>query len=655
MSQFTQAPRLLSVTTPLGEDVLLLRAFHGQEEIARLFHYELEFLSERDDIAPKDLVGQGVRWCVQHMPGDRPRYFHGIVRRFAALDVDARGRRHYRAEVVPPLWLLTRHSDCRIFQNKTAPEIIEAVLADFGITDYQLHVKGVHPKREYCVQYRETSFDFLSRLMEEEGIFYFFSDSEDKQVLILADLNGFFADCRESSVEYHPGAVPQNLLAVTAWEHQFSYPSGKWSLTDYNFETPDANLLASADTVVKLKDVGKYERFDYPGRFNQAADGKNRTKLRMEEEETSYNQVHGSSLCRSFAAGGKFELTRHPAAAENQEYLLTAVRHEAVEGSYEGNGQPTYYRNRFTCIPARVPFRPARTTPRPVVEGPQTAVVVGPKGEEIYTDKYGRVKVQFFWDRQGKKDENSSCWIRVAENWAGKNWGMIFNPRIGQEVIVDFLEGDPDRPVITGRVYNAQQMPPYKLPSSQTQSGIKTRSSKGGGADDFNELRFEDEKDKEDIYLHAQKDFHRVVEHDDDLKVGHDQTLEIKNNRTEVIKEGDEKVTLEKGQRTHTIKKDDTLKVEGGRTITVAKDHATTVSEGNCNLNVKQGSVTIQAMHEITLKVGQNSIVINQQGITLKGMTIKIEGQTQAELSSVMTKVEAKGILELKGALTKIG
>jgi type VI secretion system secreted protein VgrG len=656
MPQMTQEHRLLSVTTPLGEDVLLLTAFRGREELSRLFHYELDFISEKDDIAAKDLVGHRICWCVQNLPGDKRRYFHGVVSRFGAQDIDPRGVRRYRAEVVPALWFLTRSSDCRIFQNKTVPEIVETVFADFGITDYKLHVKGVHPKREYCVQYRETAFDFLSRLLEEEGICYFFANTADTQVLTLADQNGFFVDCEEEAVEYRPGSAPQRFLAVTAWEHQFTYPSGKWSQTDYNFETPDTSLLSSAATVVNLKDVGKYERFDYPGGFLQAAGSKNSTKLRMEEEETPYNQVHGTSLCRSFVPGGKFKLTKHAAATENQEYVLTAVEHEAIEGSYEGNRKQTHYGNRFTCMPSKVPFRPARSTPRPVVKGLQTAVVVGPKGEEIYTDKYGRVKVQFFWDRLGKKDENSSCWIRVAENWAGKNWGMVFHPRIGQEVIVDFLEGDPDRPLITGRVYNAQQMPPYPLPANQTQSGVKTRSSKGGGADDFNELRFEDAKVKEDIYFHAEKDFHRMVENDDDLKVGHDQTLEIKHNRTEVVKEGDEKVTLEKGQRTHEIKKDDTLKVDGSRAITVKQDHTTTVKQGDYEITVEQAGVTIQAMNEIHLKVGQSSIVINQQGITLQGLTIKIEGQVQAEMSGIMTKVEAKGTLQLIGkGMTTIG
>jgi type VI secretion system secreted protein VgrG len=614
--QYKQAHRLLAAKTPLGEDLLLLTAFKGREELSRLFRYELTFLSEKDDITAKDIAGQAVRWCVQP-EGGPPRYFHGLVSQFVGLGVDVRNRRYYRAEVVPALWFLTRTANCRIFQKKTVPEIIDAVFADQGIADYTMHMKGTHPKREYCVQYRETAFDFLSRLMEEEGIFYFFFNSEDKQNLIVADQNSFFVDCKEQTVKYGGFSGRLATAVVEAWEHRFSYPSGKWSLTDYNFETPEANLLSSAGTVVKLKGITRYERFDYPGGFRQTSESKSISKLRMEEEETPYDLVQGTSGCRSFMPGGKFELTMHPAAAENQEYVLTAVEHEAVEGSYDGNGQETFYRNEFTCIPSAVPFRPARVTPRPVVGGPQTAVVVGPKGEEIYTDKYGRVKVQFFWDREGKKDENSSCWIRVAENLAGKNWGMIFNPRIGQEVVVDFLEGDPDRPLITGRVYNASQMPPYELPAKQTQSGIKTRSSKNGRSEDFNELRFEDEKDKEDVYFHAQKDFHRVVEHDDDLKVGHDQTVEVKHDQSV------------------EVKNDATLKVEGGRKVTVTKDQAVTisqgkyaidVSQGDYGLDVKMGQVTVKAMNGIELKVGQNSVVINQSGITIKGMVVKIEG-----------------------------
>jgi type VI secretion system secreted protein VgrG len=653
MATFTQANRQLAVTTPLGKDVPLLTAFAGQEWMSRLFHFQLDLLSEKDAVAPKDIVGKSVTWVYQPI-GAMPRYFSGVVSRFSA-GIPSGGFRHYRAEVVPWLWFLTRTTDCRIFQNKTAPAIIEQVFKDLAFSAYELNLKAAYCKRDYCVQYRETDFDFVSRLMEQEGIFYWFRHENGQHTLVLADQKSAYKDCPEKEVAFSVGSLTPNH--ITSWDHQYEFRPGKYAQTDYNFEAPATSLMTNATSLVKLPGNDKLEVYDYPGLYVKKADGDAATKVRMEAEEAAYDVVSGASTCRTFTPGGKFTLKKHACPSEaGKGYVLTAVQHSARDSSYtNGKASSQLYSNTFTCIPDAVTFRPARTTPRPVVQGPQTAVVVGPKGEEVYTDKYGRVKVQFHWDREGKQDENSSCWIRVAENWAGKNWGVVFHPRIGQEVIVEFLEGDPDRPIITGRVYNAQQMPPYPLPANQTQSAIKTRSSKGGGADDFNELRFEDAKDKEDIYFHAQKDFHRVVEHDDDLKVGHDQTLEIKNNRTELVKEGDEKVTLEKGQRTHEIKKDDTLRVEGGRTITVQKDHATTVTQGNYDLNVKLGRVTIQAMDQIQLKVGANSIVINQQGITLQGLTVKVEGQVMTEVTGAMAKVEAQGILELKGALTQIG
>jgi type VI secretion system secreted protein VgrG len=325
--------------------------------------------------------------------------------------------------------------------------------------------------------------------------------------------------------------------------------------------------------------------------------------------------------------------------AENQDYVLTSVRHEAADASVAGDGD-SHYANTFACMPARVIFRPARTTPWPAVQGPQTAVVAGPAGDEIYVDKYGRVKVQFFWDRQGKMDENSSCWIRVSQSWAGKNWGAAFHPRVGQEVVVDFLEGDPDRPLITGRVYNAVQTQPYDLPGDKTRSGIKSRSSKGGGADDFNELRFEDKKGSEDVYFHAQKDFHRVVENDDDLKVGHDQTIEIKNNRTETVKEGDEKVAVEKGNREVTIDMgNDTL----------------TIKMGNQTTKLNLGKSETEAMQSIELKVGQSSVKLDQTGVTIKGLTVSVEGQLQTSVKGMMTQIGGDAMLQQSGGVIMIG
>jgi type VI secretion system secreted protein VgrG len=632
MAHFTQDHRLLSATTPLGKDVLLLTAFEGREAISRLFCYELEFLSERDDITAKEIVGQGITWSIH--PGDAaPRYFHGIVSRFSSGPRHVQGLRCYRAEVVPWLWLLTRTTDCRIFQHLTVPEILKEVFDVLGFTDHDFHLLTDYSerKREYCVQYRETAFEFASRLMEEEGIFYFFRHEAGKHTLVLGDAKTAYATCPEATVDYSPNASP--YTHVHAWEHQYALRSGKWTYTDYNFKTPHAKLQATTNTLVQWP-AEKFELYDYPGLYEKKDVGEARLKIRMEEEETPHDVVEGAGSYCTFTPGARFTLAQHDCESEaGKGYVLTAVEHKAAEQGYTNSTAPAEYTNSFTCIPDAVIFRPARTTRRPVVQGPQTAVVVGPQGEEISTDEYGRVKVQFFWDRQ----PHSSCWIRVAQNWAGQNWGMVFHPRIGQEVVVDFLEGDPDRPLITGRVYNADHMPPYQLPRHQTISGIKTRSSKGGTAEHSNELRFEDLKDHEDIYFHAQKDFHRVVENDDDLKVGHDQTREIENNRTAVVK------------------KDDALKVEGSRTVTVEQNHATTLNMGNYRLDVKQGRVTIEAMQHITLKVGQSSLVLNQEGITLKGMTIKIDGESVTEVNGAMAKVEATAILELKGALTQIG
>ena len=666
--------RTLTVTTALdGEQpAFALTAVRGREELSRPFSFRLELVAETSTtVAPADLVGQGVGWTVSY-PNAVTRQFHGVVKSLVAGEFVGRSRRVYRAEVVPWLWLLTRTTDCKIFQNKTAPAIVEDVFKGLGFTGdhYRLALSGSYPTREYCVQYRETAFDFVSRLLEEEGIFYFFEYAAGKHTLVLADATSAYADCDpHSEPEFRP-ELP-DAAVVTAWQRRHEFRSGKYAHTDYNFTTPSTNLLASASTTVSLADIAKYELFDYPGNHAATADGSARSTVRMQEAEVGYDTATGTGRCCSFRPGGKFTLRGH--VTDTVAFVLTAVEHEAVEpltaGTRGGGGD---YRNTFTAIPAAVPFRPERSTPRPVVAGLQPAVVVGPQNEEIYTDQYGRVKVHFPWDRVGAKDGTDTCWLRVAELWAGSNWGMVFTPRIGQEVLVEFLEGDPDRPVVTGRVYNAEQMPPYALPANMTQSGIKTRSTKEGTTDHFNELRFEDKKDSEQIYFHAQKDFVRVVENDD--------SIEVKNNRTLVVKEGYEKITIEKGDRERTVSKgNDSLTVtegkrtvqvkadyavtvqEGNRTITVSKGNDThavskgnrvvsvdagndslTVSKGNLTVDVTKGDATIQAGNSITLKVGSNSIVIDTSSITLTfgGSSIKLDSSSIA-LSS--TKVDVAG------------
>jgi len=583
-----QANRALKLTTPLGEDVLLLTAFHGHEEMSRLFRYQLDMISDDNAITAADIVGKNVTFSIDLADGSFRR-FNGYVSRFVAGDEDEENRRNYRAEVVPWLWFLTRTSDCRIFQKKTLPEIIEQIFGDLGFSDFEVsQIKGSHPQWEYCVQYRETDFNFVSRLMEQEGIFYFFKHEDGKHTMVLADQKGAYETCAESEVDFprHYGTT-EITDHITSWEHSWEFRTGKWAHTDYNFETPSNSLMTSEQTVVDLPGNKKYEFYDFPGEYGTTGDGTPLAKLRMEEEEVEHDVVHAASGCKSFSPGFKFSIGEHRSSGERgKSYVISSIRHSATEPmAYEtGRGSIAEdYSNTFICIPDSVSFRPARATPKPVVQGCQTAVIVGPSGEEIYTDKYGRVKVQFHWDREGKKDENSSCWIRVAQNWAGKNWGIVFNPRIGQEVIVDFIEGDPDRPIITGRVYNAEQMPPYELPANQTQSTIKSRSSKGGGADNFNEIRFEDEMGSEEMYIHAEKDQNTVVENDQTIAVGNDRTESIERDRRLTVgRDKYEDVANNKAVKvgavhTEQIGADMTVSVGSNLTETVAVNYSETV------------------------------------------------------------------------------
>jgi type VI secretion system secreted protein VgrG len=630
MAGFTQEKRQIAVTTPLGKDVLLLTAFTGEEELSRLFRFDLDMLSSNPGIAAKDIVGKSVTVSV-HPPGGTVRYFNGLVSRFSAGSLQFRSLRQYRAEVVPWLWFLARTADCRIFQNKTAPDIVEQIFKDLGFSAYELNLKATYVKREYCVQYRETDFNFVSRLLEQEGIFYWFRHENGKHTLVLADQASAYKDCLEKDVEYSPGSFVPNH--VSEWEHRYEFRPGKWAQTDYNFETPSTSLMTNTNTVVKLPGNDRYEVYDYPGEYLKKGDGEAATKVRMQGDEVPFDVVAGAGTCSTFTPGGKFTLKKHDCASEaGKGYVITSIRHEANEASYQTGEAPVFtYRNSFTCVPDAVTFRPARTTPEPVVQGPQTAVVVGPSGEEIYTDKYGRVKVQFFWDREGKKNENSSCWIRVAQGWAGKNWGIVFHPRVGQEVVVSFLEGDPDRPLITGRVYNADQMPPYELPKNQTQSTIKSRSSKGGGTTNFNELRFEDKKGNEQVFLHAEKDM--------DWRVKNDSREFVVNDRHQVIK-GDHRGSVEKdchltvkGNRVEAVKQDHSVHVTGNRMEKIDQNASHQVGmkrqekvgtnyalDAGMEVHIKGGmKVVIEAGMQLSLKAGANFIDIGPEGVAISG------------------------------------
>jgi type VI secretion system secreted protein VgrG len=454
-------PVVFQVSPPLGQDVLLVQSFTGTEALSQLFRFEMEFLSENLSIDLRVPFQQSITVGLDLSNG-QTRFVNGFVSRFEQAGLLPGGNRAlYRVEIVPWLWFLTRTSDSRIFQEKSVPDILQQIFEEHGFPDFTFQLQGQYPNRDFTVQYRETDFNFVSRLMEEEGIYYFFRHEDGRHTMVLADSAGAHQPFPgfEQIPYTGPGSiVPQAFLgSIFGWSHRYGFISGKFAQTDYNFETPSANLLTTATSAVDLPRIQNFELYEYPGGYGDITRGQSLAQIRTQEEDLRHNTVSGAADARGLAAGFTFTLTDHPQPGENRAYLITSVQHQVQPDPTTGN---FVYHNSFTCIPDSVPFRPTRVTPKPVITGAQTAVVVGPAGEEIFTDQFGRVKVQFHWDREGKKDENSSGWIRVAHPWAGKGWGIVHIPRIGQEAVITFEEGDPDRPLILGRVYNAEDLPP---------------------------------------------------------------------------------------------------------------------------------------------------------------------------------------------------
>ncbi|MGD2154635.1 MAG: type VI secretion system tip protein TssI/VgrG, partial [Gemmatimonadales bacterium] len=594
------------------------------------------------------------------LAGGEQRVIHGLINRFVQLG-QSDELTVYRAEIVPWFWFLSLSSDCKIFQNLSVPEIVEQVFKDQGYSDFEVKCVKNYNAREYCVQYRETHLNFISRLLEEEGISYFFQHTKSKHILTLADDVSAVKPCPgQSAVRVSPmPEAAQEEDFVTAFEREHAAFIGRVTLRDYDHLQPSLRLESS------VSGDGREEIYDYPGYYTQLEDGERLARLQLEEQEAWHEVVRGESTCRSLQSGFSFDLQEHYLKDANQTYQLLQVRHSARGADFRARDPATFdYRNDFVAIPHSVPFRPPRTTPKPVVQGSQTALVVGKAGEEIWVDEYGRVKVQFYWDRDGKKDENSSCWVRVSTAWAGKGWGVIQIPRIGQEVIVDFLEGDPDLPIITGRVYNAEQMPPYELPGSQTQSGLKSRSSKEGGTDNFNEIRMEDLKGSELLYIHAEKDKQVVVENNRTESVGNDESISIGNNRTENVGKN-ESITIGEN-RTESVGKNESITIGGGRTESVAKDETIDIGANRKESVAKNEDVTIgdnrshtigktdkldvgdrlliTAGDMIIIKTGSASITMKKDGdIQIEGKNIKVQGSGKIQ-------IKASGAVNIKGS-----
>jgi type VI secretion system secreted protein VgrG len=566
--------------TPLADDLLRLQSCVWRESLSDLGEAKLVLLSEKKDIAPDDLLGKPVTVTLAYRD-DAKRPLNGYVTRFVQGGFEGKYF-VYEMTVRPWFWLLTRTADCRIFQDMTVPDIVKSVFQDHPVARFEEKLFRSYRPWTYCVQYRETDFNFVARLLEQEGIYWFFEHAEGEHKLVLCDsasAHDAAPGCESLPFYGNVGQAPPELECINQWSLVRAVQPGKVVITDYDFERPSTSLEAN-QTRTRSYDLSDGEVFDYPGGYIQTSDGSQYAEDRLDEIQTAFETFTGGTNAQGVRTGCLLSLSRHPRDDQNAQYLVTATQMHMQQPVHEASDVQATLQCGFGAIPAAQQYRPARRTPKPQVAGPQTATVTGPSGEEIFTDKYGRVKVQFHWDRRGQKDENSSCWVRVSQPWAGKGWGGVSIPRIGQEVIVGFLEGDSDQPLIIGRLYNAEQMPPFPLPEGAVVSGIKSKSHKATG---YNELSMDDTAGKEQVTIHAQYDMGTTVEHD--------QTSTVHNNRTDTIDVDDtESVGNNQTQSVgnnhqQSVKVNQTITVGGKQDLTVTGDRNKTV-QSNENLNV---------------------------------------------------------------------
>ncbi len=593
----------------------MITSFTGEEELSRSFSYELELASTDGKIPFNDIIGQNVTVKVEAEPTGK-RCFNGYVSEFVQIE-DADQLARYRAKVVPWLWFLTRVADCRIFQEKTVPEIIEAVFNSRHFSQYELRLTGTYPPLENCVQYRETDFNFVSRLMEQEGICYFFVHKDGEHTLILADSLSAHDPCPEcESASYFPWNLGHEFAGIRSWTRESRVCPGTFAHTDFDFKSPGKKLLSDASDPKQHKHAD-FEIYDYPGEYVERSAGDTYSTIRIQELQTGHQVFRGEADVAGLQVGHNVTLEEAYRDEDNRKYLVTRLHHEIHSTPFGSESAPgrKFYHCHLSAIPGTVEFRPQRLTPKPLITGPQTAIVTGPAGDEIHTDQYARVKVHFHWHRHDKSDDKSSCWTRVSQHWAGKQWGAIHIPRIGQEVVVEFLDGDPDRPIITGRVYNGDNPPPYDLPANKTQSGVKSRSSLGGGTSDFNEIRMEDKKGSEQLYIHAEKNQDNVVENNETTfvgndrteDVGHDETITIGNDRTETV--GNNETITIGVNRTETVGSNETVAIGANFVHSVAASETKTVASMRVHSVGINEAITIGAAQETTVGAAQANTI----------------------------------------------
>ena len=652
MANLTQAGRKLRITTPLGDDAVIPVSFTGTEALSRPFLFTVDLVSENSAVDASKLLGKAVTLHAERPDGEL-RHFHGLVRRFSSLG-GSQYVSNYRAEIVPALWFLSLYNDCRTLENMTAVEVVEDVCKKSGVSGIKQRLASKPPKREYITQYRETHLQFVSRLLEELGIFYTFEHSSSGHTLVLTDSQAGSIPAGEvPKVRVVPNRMGDRPLDDTVFNYsrEFAVHTAKVALRDHD--------LLRVDSTGEVSSGGPHargERFEFLGDLGLDR-SQDDAKLRIEEEERDYELLRGKSTCVALQSGTRTRMIEAPSDIDEKEFHVIEVSHRMEGGDVHASGTlASKYENEFIAIPVATRYRPPRTTPRPSVRGTQVAKVVGSGGaRNIDVDKEGRVLIEFPWDRGAGKDGKSTHRVHVASVWGGAKWGFVQIPRIDQEVLVEYLEGDIDRPLITGRVYNKQHEHPYDLPANKTQSGWKSQTL-DGGAENFNEIRFEDKKDSEHVYVQAEKDLEILVKNDETRNVEHDRITTITNDDTLTVSDGNQVIKVETGKRTTTIEQDESLTVNtGDRTVKVGKGNDTwKVEMGNIQVSADMGKINVEAMQEIKLVVGGNSITIDMTGVTIKGTMIKIEGQAQAEMKSPMTKIEGSGMMEVKGAMTQV-
>lgn len=636
MGTLRQRNRLAELKTPLGEDKVVLRRLDAYEAMSETFEYTIEALSEDEDVDFDPAIGRN---CVVKVNS-----YNGLVRHFNGVLVQAQwtGLEEdlftYRMVLRPWFWLLSHTTDCRFFQEMTAPDIIRKVLNEASFTDYEMKLSQSYPVMEYCVQYRESTYAFVSRLLEEHGIYYYFRHSEDKHVMVMADsISAHEPIAGGGQLPFRPigGAYVRAEEHLQQWNTERRFRTGRVMLNDYDFKKPNAKMDVAKDGG-EAYEKARLEVYDYPGRYVNTGDGDQFAKARLDAEQAVDRRRYATGEAVCIYPGGKLTLEDHPRAAENREYLALSATHSVMVESYRSTasaGTGDMFTGTYAVMPTSRAFRPPAVTPRPIVHGVQTARVVGEDGAEITCDEFGRVKVQFHWDRKKKQ----SCWIRVASVWAGKNWGGIYIPRIGDEVVVDFLEGDPDRPLIVGSVWNAENMPVYDLPANKTKMGVKSNSSQGGGG--FNEFVMDDEKGSEFIRMHAEKDHEVKVRHKETVQIGETfETAKGSPSRDVTLVMGDDKLLIGSGDRDVTIAQEDKLTLGSNQTVLIGGNRsesiaggATTMIGGSQSVMVGQStaltagmSITLTASTSITLVCGGTVLSLSPAGIAINAPTIAV-------------------------------